>query len=262
VDAIVARGRILWDSIYEPHAVKLHDKLSSYHPDFMGEYMCTLIAAFFVPPPPPLYLFLSLVCSRSLRSNSNAPLSIPHSYAGVSFHVTFPDGREKLYLCFVRTLPLLDHISEGRCGEQAKSFWLFCPGLRVHFGYSRLQHRLRFDLLSRPRSRPTLLRGGTARTQGGHNLVVPTDPITMRLVVPLFRVSNYFSPLHAKRASAFPHLSPLAPLFIHLPLYRSALHRSPGVDRDAIVSLSIDHKSHFWLRLIFRFTDLRSVCFR
>jgi len=36
MDTIVARGRILWDSIYEPHAVKLHDKLSSYHPDFMA----------------------------------------------------------------------------------------------------------------------------------------------------------------------------------------------------------------------------------
>jgi len=35
-DAVVARGRILWNSIYEPHAVKLHDKLSSYHPDFMA----------------------------------------------------------------------------------------------------------------------------------------------------------------------------------------------------------------------------------
>lgn len=50
MDAIVARGRILWDSIYEPHAVKLHNKLSSYHPDFMGEYMRTHIIAFFIHP--------------------------------------------------------------------------------------------------------------------------------------------------------------------------------------------------------------------
>ncbi|KAF9649637.1 hypothetical protein BDM02DRAFT_3094393 [Thelephora ganbajun] len=36
MDTIVARGRILWNSIYEPYEVKLHDKLSSYHPDFMS----------------------------------------------------------------------------------------------------------------------------------------------------------------------------------------------------------------------------------
>jgi len=36
MDAIVSRGRTLWNSVYEPHAVKLHDKLSSYHPDFMA----------------------------------------------------------------------------------------------------------------------------------------------------------------------------------------------------------------------------------
>jgi hypothetical protein len=43
MDTIVAHGRILWNSIYEPYEDKLHDKLSSYHPDFMGES----IAAFF-----------------------------------------------------------------------------------------------------------------------------------------------------------------------------------------------------------------------
>lgn len=63
MDTIVARGRILWDSIYEPHAVKLHDKLSSYHPDFMGEYMRTRINAFFIPPFCFIPCCLSLVCS-------------------------------------------------------------------------------------------------------------------------------------------------------------------------------------------------------
>ncbi|KAH9963158.1 hypothetical protein BC827DRAFT_1193712, partial [Russula dissimulans] len=36
IDAIIARGRALWNSIYEPHAVKLHDKLASYHPDLIS----------------------------------------------------------------------------------------------------------------------------------------------------------------------------------------------------------------------------------
>ncbi|KAL6299132.1 hypothetical protein BKA93DRAFT_619950 [Sparassis latifolia] len=36
VEAITARGRALWASIYEPHAEKLHNKLGSYHPDFIA----------------------------------------------------------------------------------------------------------------------------------------------------------------------------------------------------------------------------------
>lgn len=36
IEAIIARGNALWDSIYEPHAVKLHDKLASYHPDLIS----------------------------------------------------------------------------------------------------------------------------------------------------------------------------------------------------------------------------------
>ncbi|KAI0285014.1 hypothetical protein BGY98DRAFT_910123 [Russula aff. rugulosa BPL654] len=36
IDAIIARGTALWNSIYEPHAVKLHDKLASYHPDLIS----------------------------------------------------------------------------------------------------------------------------------------------------------------------------------------------------------------------------------
>ncbi|KAH9077423.1 hypothetical protein EDB83DRAFT_2349938 [Lactarius deliciosus] len=34
IDAILADGMALWNSIYEPHAVKLYEKLASYHPDF------------------------------------------------------------------------------------------------------------------------------------------------------------------------------------------------------------------------------------
>lgn len=36
VEAITARGKALWASIYEPQAVKLHNKLGSYHPDFIA----------------------------------------------------------------------------------------------------------------------------------------------------------------------------------------------------------------------------------
>lgn len=36
IEAIKARGQALWDSIYEPHAVKLYNKLGGYHPDFIG----------------------------------------------------------------------------------------------------------------------------------------------------------------------------------------------------------------------------------
>ncbi|KAF7331939.1 hypothetical protein MKEN_00074200 [Mycena kentingensis (nom. inval.)] len=36
VEATVERGKALWRSIYTPHAEKLHDKLGSYHPDFIS----------------------------------------------------------------------------------------------------------------------------------------------------------------------------------------------------------------------------------
>ncbi|KAF7301426.1 hypothetical protein MIND_00707900 [Mycena indigotica] len=36
IDTTVERGKALWRSIYTPHAEKLHDKLGSYHPDFIS----------------------------------------------------------------------------------------------------------------------------------------------------------------------------------------------------------------------------------
>ncbi|KAJ7283818.1 hypothetical protein C8J57DRAFT_1293686 [Mycena rebaudengoi] len=36
IEATVERGKTLWRSIYTPHAEKLHDKLGSYHPDFIS----------------------------------------------------------------------------------------------------------------------------------------------------------------------------------------------------------------------------------
>lgn len=38
VEEIVTRGRALWDSIYAPHADKLHDKLGVFHPDFICKW--------------------------------------------------------------------------------------------------------------------------------------------------------------------------------------------------------------------------------
>ncbi|KAF8803705.1 hypothetical protein BYT27DRAFT_7170917 [Phlegmacium glaucopus] len=36
ISSIVTQGMALWKSIYQPHADKLHDKLGSYHPDFIS----------------------------------------------------------------------------------------------------------------------------------------------------------------------------------------------------------------------------------
>ncbi|KAK1236665.1 hypothetical protein PQX77_000021 [Marasmius sp. AFHP31] len=36
IESTLARGQALWESIYAPHAQKLHDKLGSYHPDFIS----------------------------------------------------------------------------------------------------------------------------------------------------------------------------------------------------------------------------------
>ncbi|KAJ7781424.1 hypothetical protein B0H16DRAFT_1404841 [Mycena metata] len=36
IESTVERGKALWRSIYTPHAEKLHDKLGSYHPDFIA----------------------------------------------------------------------------------------------------------------------------------------------------------------------------------------------------------------------------------
>ncbi|OSX59190.1 hypothetical protein POSPLADRAFT_1183854 [Postia placenta MAD-698-R-SB12] len=35
IESIKARGQALWDTIYQPHAVKLYNKLGGYHPDFI-----------------------------------------------------------------------------------------------------------------------------------------------------------------------------------------------------------------------------------
>jgi len=36
IESTIKRGKALWNSIYTPHADKLHDKLGSYHPDFIS----------------------------------------------------------------------------------------------------------------------------------------------------------------------------------------------------------------------------------
>ena len=44
ITTINERGHALWKSIYEPHAVKLYDKLASYHPDFICACVLFLVA--------------------------------------------------------------------------------------------------------------------------------------------------------------------------------------------------------------------------
>ncbi|KAG6885347.1 hypothetical protein C0993_002823 [Termitomyces sp. T159_Od127] len=36
IESTIERGKALWNSIYTPHADKLHDKLGAYHPDFIS----------------------------------------------------------------------------------------------------------------------------------------------------------------------------------------------------------------------------------
>ncbi|KAI6034311.1 hypothetical protein BKA83DRAFT_4188129, partial [Pisolithus microcarpus] len=36
IEATIERGMALWKSIYEPHAVKLYNKLGDFHPDFIA----------------------------------------------------------------------------------------------------------------------------------------------------------------------------------------------------------------------------------
>lgn len=74
MDTIVARGRILWNSVYEPYEDKLHDKLSSYHPDFMCEYLPRFFPFRFI-----FHLFVIVFDNRHR--------SILRFYAGVLFRV-------------------------------------------------------------------------------------------------------------------------------------------------------------------------------
>jgi len=50
IESIKARGRRLWNSVYEPHADKLHAKLHSYHPDFIA-FIIQSYGALFAPLP-------------------------------------------------------------------------------------------------------------------------------------------------------------------------------------------------------------------
>ncbi|KAI0723387.1 hypothetical protein C8Q76DRAFT_722693 [Earliella scabrosa] len=50
VEEVVARGRALWASIYEPHAEKLWNKLGTYHPDFI-EFIIMAYGTVLAPMP-------------------------------------------------------------------------------------------------------------------------------------------------------------------------------------------------------------------
>jgi len=56
----------LWKSIYQPHADKLHDKLGSYHPDFI----CELTR--FQPLDPFLPVFAHGICRRKRKKKVHA----------------------------------------------------------------------------------------------------------------------------------------------------------------------------------------------
>jgi len=78
--------------------------------------------------------------------------------------------------------------------------------------------------------------GGSCRSYHG----------TSCLLSSLFLRFPILSLLFTPNARLFPHLVLLASPFIHLPLYRSALHHPPGVDRDTI-NIYIDRKWPFFL---------------
>jgi len=65
VDAMVGRGKELWNSIYEPHADKLYNKLAGYHPDFIS-FIIQAYGA--VLAPLPSYLDQQGNLSRTLGS--------------------------------------------------------------------------------------------------------------------------------------------------------------------------------------------------
>lgn len=50
VEATMARGQALWNSIYTPHADKLYSKLGGYHPDFIA-FIITAYGALLSPMP-------------------------------------------------------------------------------------------------------------------------------------------------------------------------------------------------------------------
>lgn len=51
VEAILHRGRGLWDELYDPHSAKLHAKLGSLHPDFI-EFIIQAYGSVLAPLPP------------------------------------------------------------------------------------------------------------------------------------------------------------------------------------------------------------------
>lgn len=54
IEATVQRGMDLWKSIYEPHAVKLYDKLGALHPDFISTYSFPSLPRGLIYPPLPV----------------------------------------------------------------------------------------------------------------------------------------------------------------------------------------------------------------
>ena len=265
VDAIVARGRILWDSIYEPHAVKLHDKLSSYHPDFMGEYMCTHIAAFFVPLPP-LSIFLSLVCSLRPTTTPHSPCPTPTP--APRFTLGFPrmnrrDGRNPIFASFELYSSSIASPKEV-VGNKQKAFFFFfardCAYLLAtrHFGTASGSIPFPapapapvprcYEVEWREHKGVTIRWSPQIQSRCVSSSLFPRFPITS----PLFT----------------PNARPLLPTFPHLHLY-SSIYRYT-VPRYTVLPVWTEMPLYRYLSIKITFlapahlpfTDLRSVCFR
>jgi hypothetical protein len=109
IDAIVANGMALWNSIYEPHAVKLYEKLGSYHPDLI----CTS------PPPssPPPWLAAAAPGVECAQRPTHAPLlrALRFFLGGVAPHERFP-FLSSVHYPVVRLCALATFGRSGRTG--------------------------------------------------------------------------------------------------------------------------------------------------
>lgn len=62
IEATIQRGMTLWNSIYEPHAAKLYNKLGALHPDFISTYSFPSSPWSYLSPPLP-WMTIHLIAS-------------------------------------------------------------------------------------------------------------------------------------------------------------------------------------------------------
>ncbi|KAH6915254.1 hypothetical protein BKA70DRAFT_1258468 [Coprinopsis sp. MPI-PUGE-AT-0042] len=74
VNAVIKRGRGLWDSVYTPHADKLHKKLGNYHPDFIA-FIIQAYGGVLAPlPGTPQYFHDNASSDAAAASSSTGPI--------------------------------------------------------------------------------------------------------------------------------------------------------------------------------------------